>query len=599
MNQFPRYSRAIALLLILIITAPRAHAQNVRPLNDRIDAIVAHRLVLPIKVDDANSIKDGINVRLDDGRRVQASAYFIWTSSTTHINTGWTRNTPTWYLNTPQQYAKSPPARPGTWIAMIDLPIDAVGQGIWIDGTRYEPNWLPSPLRVVLETSTRAHDGFWDPALTTIELQSPLVENAIINLRADPFNTWRSRLMSQGFAPGPNANTSPANSDRDLIAIHTELLQSDTSHVLDDIAEHFAARWQIILGRIWLIDPAVAHRLKHQLTRTASAQNHIIPLWTNDTAQLSALAHDLLSPFVNDELRVERVVAWLESQPSSMSWIIDDSGHPSRNPFHLTPEIGLFQISDQPDNDSSSFVRLLSQDIDPHVLTIPSNTLTQTTLVTPTSAVPNYAKVNDPRLIHVQIGPERSTLKVNADIPLALPPGVLVGPLLWDWTLSAFGSQQSGLGALPPLNRRVAGLVHRVADINEPDPRVGWRLYLECAINPDAGSTDSTVQIWIGPMGSTRVSWAISRLLGLVETSSDPDINLNADLTSLTADDRWIIELNIPPNAISPDGLLTLGLERTDGHQHSSWPRRMMPWQTEPGRFTIDITGWTGTSQAP
>ncbi len=595
MNQFSRYFRAF-LVALSTLSAP-ALSQSIRPLTDRIDAIVAHPLVLPILVENPKSIKSDLRVRLDDGRSVEANAYFVWASNT-GSNTGWTRGTPLWHLQTSDQFAKSPPASSGTWIAMIDLPIDAVGQGIWIDETRYAPNWLPSPMRVILETSSRAHDGFWDPALSETQQSSPYINNAISNLRADPFNRWRARLMAKGFNPTLSTDTNPITTDRDLTAIHTELLQSDTSHVLDDIAEHFAARWQIILGRIWLIDPEVALRLKHQLSRTASAGNNIIPLWTDDTTQLSALAHDLLSPFVNDELRVERVVAWLDTQPSSMSWIIDDSGHPSRDPFELTPEIGLFQMSDQPDDDAGGLVRIQSQGIAPHVLTITSNTLTQTSLVTPTAAVANYAQASDHRQINVQIGRQRSTLKSNANIPLAMPPGVLVGPLLSDWTLAAFGSHQSGLGALPPLNRRVAGLVHRIADINEPNPRVGWRLYLECVIDPDAGSTDSTVQVWIGPMGSTRVSWTISKLIGLVETSSDRDIELSSDFSAITANDRWIFELKIPPNAISPDGFLTLGLERTDGDAHSSWPRRMMPWQSEPGRFTIDVTGWTGSDQS-
>jgi len=596
MNQFSRYFRSF-LVALSTLTAP-ALSQSIRPLTDRIDAIVAHPLVLPVHVDDPKSIDTDLRVRLDDGRSVQANAYFIWASNS-GSNTGWTRGTPLWHLLTTDQFSKSPPAASGTWIVMIDLPIDAVGQGIWIDETRYAPNWLPSPMRVILETSSRAHDGFWSPALSDAHQDSPYIRDALSNLSADPFNRWRAQLLSKGFSPDLSTDTNPVTTDRDLTAIHTELLQSDTSHVLDDIAEHFAARWQIILGRIWLIDPAVAHRLKHQLTRTASADGHLIPLWTDDTAQLSALAHDLLSPFVNDELRVERVVAWLDSQPSSMSWIIDDSGHPSRDPFHLTPEIGLFQISDQSANESAGLIRIQSQGIAPHVLTVPANMLTHTTLITPTAAVPNYAQANDPRQINVQIGRQRSTLNSNANIPLASPPGVLVGPLLSDWTLNAFGSRQSGLGALPPTNRRVAGLLYRIADLNEPDPRVGWRLYLECALDPDANSTDSEVQVWIGPMKSTRVSWTISRLIGLVEMSSDPDIDIDSDFKAITVNDRWIIELMIPPNAISPDGFLTLGLERSDGDAHSSWPRRMMPWQSEPGRYTIDVTGWIGSDQSP
>lgn len=588
-----------ALIPVLAILAARADAQNIKPMNDRVDAIVAHPLVLPILVESPKSIDDHLRVRLDDGRDVQSRAFYIWASTAT-TDHGWTKSTPIWNLIDPDQYIKSPPTTAGTWIAMIDLPIDAVGQGIWIDKVRYEPNWLPSPARVILETSSRASDGFWNPALSESDHQSPLVLDAISNLRADPFNHWRASLMTEGFMPDANTGTNPVKSDRDLIAIHTELLQTDSSLAMDQIADHFAARWQIILGRLWLIDPAVANQLKHQLTRTAWSGGTLVPLWTDDTTELTALAHDLLSPFVNDELRVERVAAWLGSQPNSMSWIIDDSGHPSRNPVGLAPSIGLLGLKPHSNNEPPQLARIQTQGTEPQVQLLPAATMTQITIQTPATISTNYAQTREPREIYTKIGHRRATLKAIGDIPLAAPPGVLVGPLLSDWTLQAFNSRISGLGALPDLDKRVAGLLHRTSDILESDPRAGWRLYLECAIDPTANpEADTTVQIWVGPMGSTRASWTISRSLGLIETRSDPDINPDPALTTFTDGDRWIITLDIPQAAISDDGFLLIGLERTDADLHSSWPRRMMPWQAEPGRFTIDITGWTGTGLLP
>ena len=553
--------------------------------------------MLPISVQNPKAIRSGLRVRLDDGRSVPATASFVW-AATNDRSTGWTRTTPVWNLSTPAQYLKNPPTMPGTWIAMIDLPIDAVGQGIWIDETRYEPNWLPAPARVILESSAHDQDGFWDAALSETQLRSIYVNDAIANLRVDPFNSWRAKLMTEGFSPDSGSSTTPAHSDRDLTAIHTELLQSNSAQGLEYIADHFTARWQIILGRIWLINPQVGAQLKHQLSRTITADGQIVPMWTDDTAQLSALAHDLLSPFVNDELRVERVIAWLETQPQSMSWVIDDSGHPTRHPFTLTQTIGTMVATPLTKAQQSQLARVQSVGIEPVVEMIPSGSIARSTLVAPSAPTPTYAQVNDPRIISIQVGNQRSRLKSMGDVPLASPPGVLIGPALNDWTLHAFGTQQSSLGALPDPPYRVAGLVHRVADIDELDPRAGWRVYLECAIDPKS-SIDTNIQIWIGPMNSSRVAWTISRKLGLVELRSDADINIEPIFTSTTDGDRWILEIDLPPQAISNDGFLVIGLEREDGNRHSSWPRRMMPWQDEPGRFAIDITGWTGASQAP
>ena len=128
-----------ALIPVLVALAVQASAQNIKPMNDRVDAVVAHPLVLPIQVENPKSIDDHLRVRLDDGRDVPSKAFYIWASSTPTSH-GWTQSTPIWNLIDPDQYIKSPPTIAGTWIAMIDLPIDAVGQGIWIDKVRYEPN---------------------------------------------------------------------------------------------------------------------------------------------------------------------------------------------------------------------------------------------------------------------------------------------------------------------------------------------------------------------------------------------------------------------------------------------------------------------------
>ncbi|MBO6512688.1 MAG: hypothetical protein JJ974_01830 [Phycisphaerales bacterium] len=570
-------------------------AQNIKPQTDRVDAIVTHPLILPVSVEDPGKLKSGIKVRLDDGRRVPARAYFVWSRGSRN-STGWTRSTPVWNVIGADKYTRSTPKESGTWIAIIDLPIDAVGQGIWIEEVRYEPNWLPDPMRVILETSTRDDDGFWDPALEPYQSASTLIQTAIANLRADPFNRWRAQLLTDGFDPSNRDSGASAQTDRELIAIHTDLVQTKSSAVLDEIADHFAARWQIILGRIWLIDPQVAMRLKSRLAQTATTHDGVIvPLWLDDTAQLSALAHDLLSPFVNDELRVERIDAWLDAQPQSMSWVVDDAGHPTRYPVTLTPTVGMLGLRDTLTDSQANLARIQSEGIAPVVEMLEPGVLTERMLPTPSGVFSPKTQSDEPRALTVQIGRDRSIIKALGSIPQAEPPGVLVGPLLTDWTLQAFSTRRSALGALPPDPQRVAGMVHRIAPLDEPDHRVGWRLYLECAVDDSASAEETSIGIWIGPMNATRIAWSISRSLGLVEMRSDADLNPDPTYSFVEDGDRWIIELDIPPRAINEDGFLILGLTREDASSRSSWPRRMMPWQEEPGRFVIDTTAWNGT----
>ncbi len=589
------FRSCITLIVVLVALDGPVHAQNLKPLTDRVDAIVTHPLILPVKVEDPSKLKSGIKVRLDDGRTVPARAYFVW-SRGTRASTGWTRSTPNWNSIGADKYGRSTPKEAGTWIAIIDLPIDAVGQGIWIEEVRYEPNWLPDPMRVILETSSRDDDGFWDPALSDHQSESQLVQTAIANLRADPFNRWRAQLLSDGFNPSNNDGTSSAHTDRELTAIHTDLLQTRSSAVLDQVADHFASRWQIILGRIWLIDPSVASRLKARLAQTATTHDGtVVPLWIDDTAQLSALAHDLLSPFVDDELRVERIDAWLDAQPQSMSWVVDDAGQPTRYPVTLSPTVGMLGLRDTLNDSQANLARIQSNGISPIVEMLEPGILTERVLNAPSGVFSPKTQADDHRELSIQIGRDRSSVKVLGNIPQASPPGVLVGPLLMDWTLHAFSSRRSALGALPLDAQRVAGMVHRIAPLDESDHRVGWKLYLECAIDDSQSSEDASIGIWIGPMNATRIAWSISRSLGLVEMRSDADLAPDPVYSSVEDGDRWIIELDIPPAAISDDGFLILGLTRDDGSSRTSWPRRMMPWQTEPGRFVIDTTAWNGT----
>ena len=56
--------------------------------------------------------------------------------------------------------------------------------------------------------------------------------------------------------------------------------------------------------------------------------------------------------------------------------------------------------------------------------------------------------------------------------------------------------------------------------------------------------------------------------------------------------DRWTIRLPIPNSAIERPGRLRLAIEHIRGNARSTWPRAQFPWQTEPGRASVDLTKW-------
>jgi len=55
------------------------------------------------------------------------------------------------------------------------------------------------------------------------------------------------------------------------------------------------------------------------------------------------------------------------------------------------------------------------------------------------------------------------------------------------------------------------------------------------------------------------------------------------------------VMLPLPPDAIEPGGRLRVGLTRTDATgRRTAWPRRLLPWDSEPGRLAVDLNAWDG-----
>lgn len=568
-------------ILTLCVICSLVRAQNVTPTLDRIDAIVDRSLVLPVDVEDTGTLDSELDVRLDDGRSIDARLVRVIAVPT--LDPGaWTPPSAIWSAISPRRADLS---IPGRWIAIIDLPIDAVGQGIWIESERYEPNWLPAPQRVILETRGRADDGFWDPALSETEQSSPLVEHALSAMRADPFARWRVELMTTGFSPERDGS-SRADTQRELDAIFASIESADAHTVLDEIADHTKARWQIILGRLWLIDPGVARAMKHQLTRTAHIGSARVPMWDDDSAELSALAHDLLSPFVNDDLRVERARGWLESRRHAVCWVVDDAGFAQRDPALLAPTIAFVALDE---SRGASLARFDSDSIRESVQSAQEGTLSTHTLLAPSTREYEYESITSPRRIDVRVASESFTLLTQGTIPIASPPGIIVGPLLRDWTLSALRDARSAQGALPIAGHRTTGLLTRDGSPTEPGT---WRL----AIETDRPTPDSdiSIRVWVGPFSAPRAVWTFTSNLGLTESRMDPDIEDEPSVRDALTPSRWNIEIELPEGIVRDNELLLIGIERESDGIRSAWPRRMMPWDTEPGRFAIDVNGWLG-----
>jgi len=584
----------IAILSLLFALCTVSQAQSVRPVQDRIDAIVDHELVVPVAVEDPARLgPTGVRVRLDDGRELGSRLILLRPEPRGADDSGWTAAPIAWRVVDPSRWPSSGAGAQGSWLLLVELPVDAVGQGIWIAGSRTEPNWLPDPKRVILEARTRDDSGFWDPALSPEIRRAPMVDRAIERLRADPLRRWRAELMTLGLSPRRADRSSPSESERDLGAIYAELELDEERGVLDRVAGVITARWRRLLGRVWLIDPRAAARLKAELTRTVRAGSDHIPVWTDDRSRLEALAHDLLSPYVDDALRVERVQVWLDAQPRSLAWVIDDAGHPLPGAGALTPEIGLILIRD--DDDPVS-VRLDTPGAEPEIQRVDPNTVAAVRPVHAARRAFAHETIETHAAVRLGVGRGVLTRRVQRVVPMVAPPGAAIGPLVRDWTLSALRAGDPGSGALPPPIDRTSGILTRLAVPGEDDHRVGWRLHLATALPERDSGRGSGVElrIWIGPRGSPSAVWTFSSRTGLIASRVDPGIPSAPVHRDAIEDSVWTLSIDMPPDAIDDPGALLLGIERTRAGVRTAWPRRMAPWDNEPGRAAFDLRSWLG-----
>ena len=586
-----RLSTHLCLLLISLATLT-GWAQPIKPIADRLDAIVSYPIVLALQVENERDLAQGVTTRIDDGRSFTSDAFFVSRIPYASLPS-WTTSPGGWEAFSYEEILATPrdQRRPGTWFTTVPIPIDAVGQGLWFEQTRFELNWLPDPERSLLEADSaqRTHDfdAFWSHRLADHALLDPAIETAIEQYRRDPFQNWRARLMLDGLDPNrTRARETLAGIPDALEKIkHTLENQTDADRLLETIARQQEARWQIILGRIWLIDPNAANRMKRTLMRTARFGNRTLPLWNPDGGGLARLAHDLLSPFVDDKTRVLRANAWLEAQPRAISWVVDDQGRLEAGTDRFLPTLAVISLPTTP---GDSLLRIDSLLDTPDLSTVPPNQLHTVRVPVQPREIDPASPVIETSPITLRIG--RWSVKhdlIASRVP-ARAPFVRIGPLLNDWTLSSLVTNRPNENATPPPDRATVGFLHRATAPDRNDPFSGWQLYLECAA-PQPGRAGDALQVWIGPREYPIAAWRITPD-AIVETIASSSIGIvpQPSVETRILQDRWVAQITLPDSVFDEHAELVLGIERTDADGvHTAWPRRMIPGQDEPARLII------------
>ena len=585
-----------AVLAAIVLCGP-AGAQPeppVVPTQSRIDAVFGRAVVFRVRPT-ADRPPETVTVKLDDGRTVDGHVQWVGVSAGSAqecAGGSWLPTPPSFEVVRPDEPGAG--MGPGSWMMRLSFPLSASGQGFWLGGVRYEPNWLPDPRRLV---NAGVVGRAWSSPLVEDERADPMLVRLIESYHEHPLYAWRYDLAMDRFTPGEEFDQPEDGGPiEDLAALRAEIDQPEPfDPITRDLADIERARWQVALARLWNADPTLSLPVRDRLAGVIESPWGFLPAWTVDQAQIDDLLDALLDTRSSDERIARHVRSWLEESEKAIGWVIDDAGRQDAITGEFLPTIGVVNTTETtvlawaraPDLSSPSDLTPL----------MPS----QVQMLRGEIQAMDFARPDRGAGVEVRVGDWDGYLPALGLAIPASPPGFALGPLRARWTLDAWRSMDDARAAEVPRDRSAAVLLFKgpataIASAVGPAPRAAggqeWTLYIEA--RTAGGSADDSVELWFGPYGQPlrvlRV-FADGRLVdGL--TGKDPP-GISAQVVRLA--DRWVGRLALPPGVVEEGQMVRIGVVRRDGcGLVSSWPRRMLPGQAEPGRVAVRLDAWDG-----
>jgi len=482
------------------------------------------------------AVRDGpVDCVLDDGRSVRARVVRV-RAVPVRDPSGWIDGLSEWV---PALGGVMPGDRA---LLVARLPVDAVGQGLRIDGVRSRVRWLPAPELTI----ARLGDGA-DLALGPPDSVGGMQTDALADLLGrDACNRWRARLLT-----GELDESSGGRVDRDGLRVRA---QDETGEITADEAINAWAEWRSdiareSLARVWRAGRFVHKRLVEGLCGSIEfSGGRRVPVWETDADRIDAVFSDILSAGTDEQV-LSAVSLWASETDRYVPWIVSDAVDDGAE-FRASPLLAVANLSGEPGR-----VRTRPR-IGPGVLDQP---------VPPRSVVvTSFEQLSpDGRDVLTVIDPDLHEQTVtSSSIVGVTPPGLRVGSFASDWTVGGWLEAR----VLPDVSTRFTVL--RVGPVTEPV----WRLLIEC----DARD---------GPRPD-RVRVRLNQ--EQLELSRYGELPANA--VRVERDGVWAVMLDLD---VGPGEPLALGMERIrpDGSR-SAWPRPMLPWQERTPVMLLDLSVW-------
>lgn len=529
---------------------------------------------MPVRLAAGVDPRRGVAARLDDGRPLSAGLYrvVIRPPASTGSAGRWLDHPGEWSAVPAAQDSGTPADALALWALVAATPADAGGQSLWVgapDGarSRVPVNWLaPAEL----------HDESADPGLTPAPdgaRASTYLRWLLEPERAAPTRRWRARLVDESLGvalPGADADAADAFADP----------------VIEAFARQTELRVRRGLARLAKADAGLASEVAGRLVRVALVDGVWAPAWNADPDALDSLLLDLLNPRLAESVLPERARAWLADDPPAAAIVVDDT-------------------STSPDGGRLATVSITNLLPGPRLCRAGGGGSGVTPDLSPAPAfgfVRIEAKVAGagpaPDDLTLGAGAWRTTALVTRVVP-AHPPGAMLTHFSADWTMSAW---LDGPDTAPVLAAdspwRTSVLLHRT-DLGAGGATAAsggsWAAYVECRTPAGADASREAVRLWVGAFGAPT---AVLRVTpdGTVHNERRAQAGAAAARSSVRVtrgSDRWSFQVALPEGSVGADGLLRVGVERTDASgRRAAWPRAMLPWHTEPARGLIDTMAW-------
>lgn len=543
-------------------TTPDTRSKRTAPegpivaIEERVDHVMGTTLVMPVSVSADLATPGPIKALLEDGRDVGAALVWFAVTPDPEEHARWLPPAGQWsVVETPDPAAGS---GPGFWAVVARLPLDAAGQGLWIDRGLIEINWIAIPPR-----------GDSDPALAAVHpdaSRSPGYDLFIAPELSGPTRRWRGRLSTLGIG-------------RSLPALSSDADQpAEQADALESLAIQHESRWAVALLRLYDDDPDLCASLRRVICAHASFENGIwTPAWPLDTVAIDRLLFELLKPGSSASTRLRAARYFMEDQSPAVAWVIDDAGLIDAASGRALASLGVVNLGDR---STLAWAAPTESSDTPTLRPVPPGS--GTTLTSTSTPLADGAGA-----VGVHVGRWSATRTVLSEPLAVIPPGLRMGPLLPGWTLEAWHSGADPVARPEDAPWTTAALLERL-----PGAEGDWTIYVECMRPPDAGNDADAVRLWLGPRTRPDAVFRITR-----DGSATNELSVQSQIELAqpvrVTNDRWTFRVRVPRAAVGADGVLTLGMERLGSQgRRWSWPRAMTPWQVEPGRLRLWLNAW-------